>query len=131
MRAHAPGIRRNPTTRRPHRKNRRNVDMLSLLVSLALIVALVAGPLVWRLRADRRHSQAELLGAVVRSAVNRRLRGESLLSVEVHARTLLRPGRVVLSTPHGYEWLAEEAWRSEEHTSELQSQSKLPCPLLL
>ena len=84
--------------------------MLSLIVSLALIVALVAGPLVWRLRADRRHSQAELLGAVVRSAVNRRLRGESLLSVEVHARTLLRPGRVVLSTPHGYEWLAEEAW---------------------
>jgi len=30
--------------------------------------------------------------------------------VRVGAKIELRPGRVVLSTPHGYEWLAEEAW---------------------
>ena len=84
--------------------------MIGMIVALALILALVIGPLVWGIRADRRHARADLLAAVVRAAVNRRLHGESLLSVQVHPRTLLRPGRVVLSTPHGYEWLAEEVW---------------------
>ncbi|OGK95170.1 MAG: hypothetical protein A2W08_07450 [Candidatus Rokubacteria bacterium RBG_16_73_20] len=84
--------------------------MIAMVFALALILALVVGPLVWRLRADRRHARAEALLARVRSAVNRRFRGESMLSIEVHPPTLRRPGRVVLSTPHGYEWLAEEAW---------------------
>ena len=44
------------------------------------------------------------------AAVPRRLHGESLLSVQVTPATLRRPGRVVLSTPSGYEYLTEAAW---------------------
>src|SRR3972149_7074394 len=48
--------------------------MIAMVFALALILALVVGPLVWRLRADRRHARAEALLARVRSAVNRRRR---------------------------------------------------------
>src|SRR2546429_4711432 len=62
--------------------------------------------------------------------------GESLLAVQVEPPSSFHCGRVVLSTPTGYEWLVHEAWnpviehRSEEHTSELQSRLHLVCRLL-
>ena len=87
------------------------MTVLTAILPLILLVALVALPLAWRIRADRRQDRADLLSADIRSAINRRLRGESLLSVEVTPETLWQPGRVVLRTPAGYETLAETVWR--------------------
>ena len=85
--------------------------MFTAIVPLVLLAVLVAVPLAWRIRADRRRDRADLLSADIRGAINRRLRGESLLTVEVMPGTLWQPGRVVLWTPAGYENLAETVWR--------------------
>ena len=85
--------------------------MVTVLLPMILLVALVALPLAWRIRADRRRDRADLLRADIRSAINRRLHGESLLAVEVVPKTLWRPGRIILRTPGGYEDLAETVWR--------------------
>jgi len=87
------------------------MTMLTAILPLTLLVVLVALPLAWRIRADRRRDLADLLTADIRSAINRRLRGESLLSVEVTPQTLWQPGRVVLWAPAGSEALAETVWR--------------------
>ena len=85
--------------------------MLSTVFAIILLVAIVAVPLVWRIRSDRRRDRADSLRADIRSAINRRLHGESLLTVEVVPKTLWHPGRVVLWTPAGHEDLAETVWR--------------------
>jgi hypothetical protein len=85
--------------------------MLTTVLSIALLVLLVAAPLIWRIRADRRRDSADVLRADLRSAINRRLHGESLLAVEVVPKTLWHPGRIVLRTPAGYEDLTEAVWR--------------------
>jgi hypothetical protein len=85
--------------------------MLTTALSIALLVLLVAAPLIWRIRADRRRDSADVLRADLRSAINRRLHGESLLAVEVVPKTLWHPGRIVLRTPAGYEDLTEAVWR--------------------
>ena len=85
--------------------------MLTAIFPLMLLVALVALPLAWRIRSDRRRDEADLLSADLRSAINRRLRGESLLTVEVTPPALWQPGRVVLWAPAGHEALAETVWR--------------------
>jgi hypothetical protein len=85
--------------------------MLATVLSIALLVLLVAAPLIWRIRADRRRDSADVLRADIRSAINRRLHGESLLAVEVVPKTLWHPGRIVLRTPAGYEDLTDAVWR--------------------
>jgi hypothetical protein len=85
--------------------------MLTTVLSIALLVLLVSAPLIWRIRADRRRDSADVLRADIRSAINRRLHGESLLAVEVVPKTLWHPGRIVLRTPAGYEDLTEAVWR--------------------
>lgn len=85
--------------------------MLTTLFSITVLVLLVAGPLIWRIRADRRRDRADVLRADIRSAINRRLHGESLLAVDVLPKTLWRPGRIVLRTPAGYEDLTDAVWR--------------------
>ena len=85
--------------------------MLTIILPTILLVALIAIPLAWRIRADRRRDRADLVRADLRSAINRRLHGESLLTVEVVPKTLWHPGRVILSTPTGYDELAETVWR--------------------
>jgi hypothetical protein len=85
--------------------------MLNTFLSILLLVALVAIPLAWRIRADRRRNSADVLRADLRSAINRRLHGESLLSVEVVPKTLWHPGRIVLRAPEGYEDLTQTVWR--------------------
>jgi len=87
------------------------MTMLTAILPTILLVALVALPLAWRIRADRRRDKADILRADLRSAINRRLHGESLLTVEVIPKTLWQPGRIVLRTPGGYEELAETVWR--------------------
>jgi len=74
------------------------------------IAALIAVPLGVLAVRDRRYQSAEIIGADIRAAVRHRLHGESLLSVQVTPATYRRPGRVVLSTPTGYEFLTETVW---------------------
>jgi len=87
------------------------MNMFPIAVSITALVLLVAVPLVWRIRADRRRDRADILRADLRNAINRRLQGESLLAVEVVPKTLWHPGRIVLRTPAGYEDLADAVWR--------------------
>jgi hypothetical protein len=83
---------------------------MDAVLAVLFIAALVAAPLGVMALRDRRRESAEIIGADIRAAVRRRLRGESLLSVAVTPATLRRPGRVVLSTPSGYEYLTEAVW---------------------
>ena len=84
--------------------------MIQVLVAPALILGLVFGLLAWRVVRDRAQDRALAVRAEVQSAVNRALDGESLLAVEVEPASAFHPGRVVLTTPTGYEWLVHEAW---------------------
>jgi len=84
---------------------------MTAILPTILLVTLVAVPLVWRIGADRRRDRADLLRADIRSAINRRLQGESLLTVDVVPKTPWHPGRVVLWAPEGYEDLAASVWR--------------------
>lgn len=83
--------------------------MMAIIVTM-LTSMLFLGPVLWRIRLDQRRAEADVIGAEIRAAVNRRLRGESLLAVRVTARSLWHPGRIVLSVPSGYESLVETAW---------------------
>ena len=85
--------------------------MLTAMIPTLLLIALVVLPLVWRIRADRRRDVADVLRADMRSTINRRLHGESLLTVEVVPKSLWHSGRIVLWTPAGYENLTETVWR--------------------
>lgn len=85
--------------------------MLEALGALAFVGALVAAPLAWREWRDRREARGLRVRADVQDIVNRRLEGESLVSVRVRPGAPWRPGRVELSTPSGWEWLVDEVWR--------------------
>jgi hypothetical protein len=85
--------------------------MLTAILTGILLVTFMLLPLAWRIRVDRRRDAADIVRAEVLSAVNRKLGGESMLSVEVVPETLGRPGRIVLWAPAGYEDLAETVWR--------------------
>lgn len=85
--------------------------MLTTLFATLLLLAIVAVPLAWRIRADRQRDSADALRADIQHAINRRLHGESLLAVEVVPKTLWHPGRIILRTPAGYEDLTESVWR--------------------
>lgn len=84
--------------------------MVELIAVPVLLVTLVGGLLAWRAWSDRVHDRALAVRADVQGAVNRALHGESLLAVHVEPASTLHPGRVVLMTPTGYEWLVQEAW---------------------
>lgn len=82
--------------------------MTDLVMAIVLCAALVVGPLTWRLWMDRRQSRAMLLRADITATVNRRLEGESMVSVQVIPAAPWRAGRVMLSAPHGYESLIDD-----------------------
>jgi len=84
--------------------------MLELIAVPVLLVAVVGGLLAWRVWEDQAHDRALAVRADVQGAVNRALDGESLISVCVEPASTLHTGRVVVTTPTGYEWLVREAW---------------------
>ena len=84
--------------------------MMEALIAPVVLVAMVAGWLAWLKRRERVEERALTVRAEIQSAINRALEGESLLAVRVEAPSSFHPGRVVLSTPTGYEWLVHEAW---------------------
>jgi hypothetical protein len=83
--------------------------MMAIFVTIVTAM-LFLGPVLWRVRLDQRRAEADVVGAEIRAAANRRLRGESFLSVHVTAPALWRAGRIVLSVPSGHESLVETAW---------------------
>lgn len=85
--------------------------MIQVLIAPALILGLVFGLFAWRVVRDRAQERALAVRAEVQSAVNRALDGESMLAVRVEPASAFHPGRVVLITPTGYEWLVHEAWK--------------------
>jgi hypothetical protein len=84
--------------------------MLPELVALVLMVSLVVGPLLWRVRQDRRQARAEMLRADANAALFRAFGGESLVAVHVRPPSAWRPGRVVLSAPADWQELLPSAW---------------------
>jgi len=84
--------------------------MIQALIAPLMLAAVVASWLVWLKHRERAEERALTVRAEIQSAVNRALEGESLLAVQVEPASGFHPGRVVLSTPRGYEWLVHEAW---------------------
>jgi hypothetical protein len=84
--------------------------MIDITVALLIGLALVVGPLLWRVERDRRESRALGVRAYVQSLVDRTLGGESFVSVQVIDGGFWRPGQVVVSVPGGWEQLVEEVW---------------------
>jgi hypothetical protein len=84
--------------------------MMQALIAPVLLAAIVALWLAWMKGREHAEDRALTVRAEIQSAVNRALEGESLLAVQVEPASTFHPGRVVLSTPTGYEWLVHEAW---------------------
>jgi hypothetical protein len=86
------------------------VETMMAIVAMLLVSVVFVGPLMWRVWLDRRQAEADMVGADIRTTMNRRLRGESLVAVRVTAPSWWRPGRAVLSVPAGYESLVQAVW---------------------
>jgi hypothetical protein len=84
--------------------------MLSGFIALVLLLGLASGPLLWRVRQDRREARAQAVRADASHALFRVFDGESLVAVHVEAPSLWRPGRVVLSAPSDWHQLLVPAW---------------------
>ena len=84
--------------------------MLEIVVASVVGLMLVVGPLAWRVQRDRSESRALETRAYVQSLVDRKLGGESFVSVQVTPRTLLALGQVVVAVPSGWEWMLEDVW---------------------
>src|SRR5436190_24062580 len=84
--------------------------MVQALIAPVLLATAVGVWLAWLKRRERAEDRALTVRAEIQSAVNRALEGESLLAVQVEPASSFHPGRVVLSTPMGYEWLVHGAW---------------------
>ena len=82
--------------------------MIEAMLAFGLCASVVLGPLGWRIWRDAAESKALRVRADISATVNRRLDGESLVSVQVIAPAPWRAGRVLLSAPHGYESLIED-----------------------
>ena len=84
--------------------------MLEIVVAAVIGLVLVVGPLGWRVQRDRAESRALATRAYVQSLIDRRLGGESFVSVQVTPRSLWSQGQVVVSVPGGWEWMLEDVW---------------------
>jgi hypothetical protein len=84
--------------------------MLEIVVAVVIGSILVVGPLAWRVQRDRSESRALAMRAYVQSLVDRKLGGESFVSVQVTPRSLWSQGQVVVSVPGGWEWMLEDVW---------------------
>ncbi|PYN95595.1 MAG: hypothetical protein DMD91_24310 [Candidatus Rokuibacteriota bacterium] len=84
--------------------------MVAEIVVSGFIVALIAGPLVWRVWRDRVEDRALAVAANVRSELVRAFGGEPAVAVRVEPRTPWREGRVILSTACHDDWLVAAAW---------------------
>jgi hypothetical protein len=86
------------------------MGMVSGFIALVLLIGLASGPLLWRVRQDRREARALAIQADASHALFRVFGGESFVAVQVQAPSLGRPGRVVLSAPSDWQGLLAPAW---------------------
>jgi hypothetical protein len=84
--------------------------MLGGWIGLVALGFMVVGPLLWRVRQDRRADRAQAVAADVRAVLFRALGGDSLVAVAVDAPSLGRSGRVVLTAPTSHHRLLESHW---------------------
>jgi hypothetical protein len=84
--------------------------MLAGWIGLVALGVLVVGPLLWRVRQDRRADRAQDVAARVRSVLFRAFGGDSLVAVEADAPSFWRVGRVVLRAPVSYQRMLESSW---------------------
>jgi hypothetical protein len=82
--------------------------MLELVIGLAIVGGAVLGPIAWIAWRDGLRERALTLRGEIQTVVDRRLGGESLLAVDVTARTPWRTGRVILKAPSDWQWLFDE-----------------------
>jgi hypothetical protein len=104
------GNRQNLSAGLTHLNPRKEIAMIEIAVASVIALVLVVGPLLWRVSRDRRESRALSIRAYIQSLVNRKLGGESFVSVQVTPRGLWSTGQVVVAVPGGWEWLVEEVW---------------------
>ena len=83
---------------------------MEAIFGTVLVGLLTVGPLAWRNFVDRRTEQALAVQARIHARLRRLFRGEPLMAVDVGPVMPWRAGRVVLSTPAGWEFLVEQAW---------------------
>jgi hypothetical protein len=84
--------------------------MIEILVATGIGLVLVVGPLAWRVLRDRSEARALSTRAYVQSLVDRKLGGESFVTVQVTPRGAWSPGQVIVAVPGGWESLLEEVW---------------------
>jgi hypothetical protein len=84
--------------------------MVSGLIGIMLLAGLVGGPLLWRVRQDRRAERAQTIRAQALAALFRAFGGDSFVAVQVEPPSWWRPGRVVLSAPADWQRLLEPHW---------------------
>jgi hypothetical protein len=94
----------------PASQARKESAMIDILVATGIGLLLVVGPLAWRVLRDRSEAKALSTRAYVQSLVDRKLGGESFVSVQVTPRGVWSPGQVVVSVPGGWEWMLEGVW---------------------
>jgi hypothetical protein len=104
------GNRRNLSAGSLHPNPRKEIAMIEIAMASVIGLVLVVGPLLWRVSRDRREARALSIRAYVQSLVDRKLGGESFVSVQVTPRGLWGAGQVVVAVPGGWEWLLEEVW---------------------
>ena len=101
---------KNPSGTFAHLKRRKESVMIEILVATGIGLVLVVGPLAWRVLRDRSEAKALSTRAYVQSLVDRKLGGESFVSVQVTPRGIWSLGQVVVSVPGGWEWMLEDVW---------------------
>jgi hypothetical protein len=94
----------------PASQARKESAMIDILVATGIGLLLVVGPLAWRVLRDRSEAKALSTRAYVQSLVDRKLGGESFVSVQVTPRGVWSLGQVVVSVPGGWEWMLEGVW---------------------
>jgi hypothetical protein len=77
--------------------------MVGLAIFVVVLTALVIGPLAWRAWQERQADRGLAIRADIDAVVRAKLRGESLLNVQVVADTPWRAGRVEVSVPRGWD----------------------------
>ena len=83
--------------------------MLAGIFAVLLVGVLLLGPLLWRVRMDRKLERAMAVRAYAHAAVSKALGGESMVAVSAAPPTFGRAGRIVLSAPSDWRYLLETA----------------------
>jgi hypothetical protein len=83
--------------------------MLAGIFGALFIGILLLGPLLWRVRIDRKLERALAVRAYAHATVVKALGGESVVSVNVAPPTFGRSGRIELSAPGDWRFLLEKA----------------------